>query len=275
MILLLTVLSLCFVLGVVFVSQKSSPPTVHHNEEEHVLARSLLPSSREGAYYFVIVGFTIFLTYTQSGHSDYQEALTTLNRYFGLFALVLLVLTLTPGLIRVYFPLFYFNKFLLTARRSLGLTTFYFAFIHGLLSLYLYFNLSPFTLFTFKFSYKIAAIFGIASLLLLGLMAFFDIPFLLRKFGFKVWKSVHRTIYLAAILAIFHVFIRGTDFQNKMSLFPLTAAFALFIFFALEIFATVIELRKNDKKRPKSLTYFYYFCLAIFLAIGIFLILDY
>lgn len=269
-------LSLSLVIAILLISQKfQSKSKTDFDEEMQVLSREMLPASREFVFYLVIIIVTTVTVFSLKDAQNIKTLLTMLNRYLGLYSLILLFLTLTPGLIRVYLPNFIFNRVLLMARRSFGLSTFFFALAHGILSFYLYFGFSFSTLSNLNLSYQLAALFGATALLMFIFMALLDIPLLLKLVGFRTWKTVHRAIYLASILLVFHVFIRGSDFQNRLGLIALTFSFLFFTFVTLEIFATAIELHKKRAKRLRILSFLYYSALSGFLGLAIFILLQY
>src|SRR5258706_10384106 len=58
-------------------------------------------------------------------------ALTILMRYFGLTALFLIYIVLTPGLLLSFFPRWQYNGLVVHLRRALGVSVFFFVLLHA------------------------------------------------------------------------------------------------------------------------------------------------
>jgi DMSO/TMAO reductase YedYZ heme-binding membrane subunit len=61
--------------------------------------------------------------------------------------------------------------------------------------------------------YVYAFLFGAISLFILTVMTATSFNYAVKKLG-KYWKIIHRFIYLAGFLIVFHVFIIGSDFSS-------------------------------------------------------------
>jgi methionine sulfoxide reductase heme-binding subunit len=192
-------------------------------------------------------------------------------RTFGLTALVFLLIVLTPGLLNIYFPTYGLNSLLINARRSFGWWTFLFAFVHAFLAFFRFYNGSFLTFNILSYPYKLAVIFGAASLLILLVMFITSSQIMVRLLTFRKWKVIHRFIYLAAIFLILHIFLRGSNFNDQQDLvFPCLMIFVCLVFIQLEAGATVLVMLR-DKKTPRLKKLIIYPLLAGVILIAIYL----
>lgn len=120
------------------------------------------------------------------------------TRLLGRYALVLLLLSLVPTAVRIVTG---FDG-LLPVRRSLGLYAFLYAAAHVL----------SFAGLEYRFDLRLIAttvaesrreILGLGAFLILALLAVTSMRGLMKRVG-TAWKTVHRLVYLAAILVVLH-----------------------------------------------------------------------
>ncbi|MFN3308621.1 MAG: sulfite oxidase heme-binding subunit YedZ [Anaerolineales bacterium] len=116
----------------------------------------------------------------------------------GRIAITLLVLTLAVR------PLAHWLKWkmLLTQRRTLGLYTFAYALLHASLFLALDYRFALILILQ-EFVEKPYLWFGVSAFAILLPLAVTSFRYWMRKLG-KNWKRLHRLIYGAAFLAVFH-----------------------------------------------------------------------
>ena len=120
----------------------------------------------------------------------------------GELALRLIILTLV---LSSFAKIKYFRS-LQMIRRMVGLFVFYYAFLHLLTYLILdhYFNWD----FIFKDIIKRPFItLGFLSFVLLIPLVLTSKDSIIKKLTYKVWKNIHKLIYLIAILAVLHFFL--------------------------------------------------------------------
>src|SRR5438445_13553963 len=114
-------------------------------------------------------------------------------------------IVLSPGLIRVYFPKFSLNGLLIYSRRAIGVSTFYFALFHSLLSFLVYFSGSLAAIFSLPFNQFIAILLSTADLSILSLMASTAFNTMVKMLEFKIWTLHHRignVAYIAVSLLL-------------------------------------------------------------------------
>ena len=113
---------------------------------------------------------------------------------------------------------------LLYNRRHLGVTMFFFAAIHGVVSLFQFHALGNKgiieSLFTANLKYNQVGAFpfqvlGFFALIILFLMAITSHDFWLKNLGPKVWKSLHMCVYIAYGLVVLHVVLGILQFNTN------------------------------------------------------------
>lgn len=119
-------------------------------------------------------------------------------RLLGRYALTLLLLTLVPTVIRTITG---FGA-VLQLRRPLGLYAFLYAALHFVAFIGLDFGFR-FGLIATTILQSRREIVGLVALAILALLALTSIRSLMRPLG-RTWKTVHRLVYAAAVLVVFH-----------------------------------------------------------------------
>lgn len=222
---------------------------------------------------FVTIASLVLLLVTFSflAVKSREISVIQLNRALGITALILLIATLLPGLIKVFFPTFKLNSFFLIARRYYGLATFFIALVHAALSFYLFFHLSISGIFLLTPTYQLAFLAGLLAIFVLAVLAISDINFFKNWLGFGHWKALHRTVYLAAILIIFHTFLRGSNFQNNFGLISLTFTYILLTLVVFEVVATMLMMERKQEIKSIFLNIVVYLSLTIILSLTFYL----
>jgi sulfoxide reductase heme-binding subunit YedZ len=155
-----------------------------------------------------------------------------LEQKSGDVALIFLILTLACSPLLAIFgwqgaPL---------ARRSLGLWTFGYAAFHMLVFAWLDFGLS-WALLRDQVAHRPFILLGVSALLILLLLAITTIPLLQRAMGTS-WKWLQRSVYVAALLVVFHFALarKGNIFtlRGDVSL-PLAALLIILLLLVLRI----------------------------------------
>jgi sulfoxide reductase heme-binding subunit YedZ len=122
----------------------------------------------------------------------------TITRLLGRYALTLLLLTLVPTVVRTVTG---FGE-VMRLRRPLGLYAFLYAALHFLAFAGLDFGFRAGLIVTTILESR-REIVGLVALGILGLLALTSIRSLMRELG-KTWKTVHRLVYAAGVLVVFH-----------------------------------------------------------------------
>ncbi len=182
---------------------------------------------------------------------------TLLIRALGSCAFLMLHVVLCIGplcrLDRRWLPLLY-------NRRHLGVMTFTVAALHGLFSLFQFHALGdvdPLTsLFTSNRRFGSLAHFpfellGVASLVVLFLMAATSHDFWLRNLTAPVWKLLHMSVYLAWALLVLHVAL-GVLQAETHPLWTVAVAAGVAIVLGLHLLAAVREMPRDVEYEPQA-----------------------
>lgn len=161
------------------------------------------------------------------------DSVVLLTQRYALTAAIFLYLTLLAG------PLCYSFKFLpfrvqyIKARRALGVSAFYFAFIHANFGFFQ--ALGGFgALTSLSAKHLIAVALGFTALIILTMMAATAFDSMIEKLGFKKWKALHRFVYLVGILVLTHAVLIGSDFQT-INVISVTSYMLIAFLIVLEI----------------------------------------
>lgn len=120
------------------------------------------------------------------------------------------------------------------ARRAIGVSAFYFAFLHS--SIALFGQLGGIgSLGSLPDVFKWALLAGAGALFILGLMAATSFDLIVKKMTYRKWKWLHRFVYFAGVLVILHVWMIGTHMAYAG--YQITALVALGLLLALEFFS--------------------------------------
>jgi methionine sulfoxide reductase heme-binding subunit len=123
-----------------------------------------------------------------------------LTQRTGKYALFFLLLSLACTPINTVFGV----RGVLKVRRPLGLTAFLYAFVHFFLFIGVDYAFNP-RLLQEALLEKPYALVGLAAFSILSILAATSFRWWMRKLG-KLWKTIHRFVYLAAIFVIIHFF---------------------------------------------------------------------
>jgi DMSO/TMAO reductase YedYZ heme-binding membrane subunit len=156
-----------------------------------------------------------------------------LTDIYGIVSIVYLILVMLAGPLYRLYPEFPFKSFYRSSLGGLGISTFYFAFLHSYIGFFRV--LHGFNGLSFlSNNYLLSLIFGLIALLILALMAGTSFTWAMKALG-KKWKTLHRFIYLAGIGIILHTIMVGSDFYDFTK--PV-AAFIILGFTILMLFET-------------------------------------
>ena len=128
-----------------------------------------------------------------------------LNKKFGAVGVILIVINLWIGALVSFLKPFPAKlRFLLRERRFLGVSSGIYLILHFVLYLLKEgLEWEAVTVIPEKFY----LLMGILALSLITLLTITSNDWSLKKLGFKIWKNIHRLVYLAFALILFHVFL--------------------------------------------------------------------
>lgn len=241
---------------------KKIDPKIHFlsdkNDFLQSLSADLSPHIRRYVFIAALIWGLSVLGFLYIISFDKDEFLKGIVRIYGFTSLFLIFLTLTPGMIRTYFPAFILDSLLIKSRRALGICTFIFGFIHGTVAFLYYFSGSMQRISSLPLHYQLAAYFAIAALFIFAVMAITSSDKIVEILGFQKWKIIHRFIYLAFLLSLLHSFIRGTHLNEPFKTFSAIMVFFSLTFVLLEIGSTIafVFTHNSSKTSPKNLIIF-------------------
>lgn len=213
----------------------------------HVVSMTFMTSIRRIIYTISIL-WALFLYYLAAvSNPSTTQALTVLQRYYGFTALALIYVVLTPGLLRVYLPSLPLNALFIKSRRAIGLSLFAFATVHMFLGFFVNLSGSLTGVFLLPIQNQWALLFSVIAYIIFLVMAATSFDGMRRRLGPKGWKMIHRCIYVAAILVIFHAFFIGSHFTNTKAFIPLLVNGVSLFYILLEIGATIIMTSRKKE----------------------------
>ncbi len=119
------------------------------------------------------------------------------------------------------------NSLYIKARRAIGVSAFYFAFLHYLFGIFGVIG-GIMAVFSLPAKYILAISLSYTALIILLLMAMTSFDFMIKFMTFKKWKFLHRFVYIAGIFILIHALLIGEHFQ---SLSPISVIAAILITF--------------------------------------------
>jgi sulfoxide reductase heme-binding subunit YedZ len=174
---------------------------------------------------------------------------TRMEQAFGFISVLLLYIAIFASPLTKVFPNLPFKKEYIHARRAIGVSAFYYAFLHVYIT---FFNqLGGFAgLGYFNATYSLSFLFGIIALGILFIMAATSFDWVIKKMGYKKWKLLHRLVYIATFVLLLHIMLIGPHFTNLSVLGIVTyiATAILVVFEVLRIRISIREARANKAK---------------------------
>lgn len=197
-------------------------------------------------FYILLASISLatILYVTTLGRINDATSLARLEDAYALCAAgsLYLVLSITP--LTELFPTWKGRGQLVKSRRALGVSAFFFATLHAYLTFFKQlggFEGLPYL----SHTYLVAISLSFTALLILLLLVCTSTDGMLRRLGFKKWKSLHRWVYAAAVLVIIHALLLGRDFTTLQGF---TAKFAFVLVTILAFFQASRIDRGMEKK---------------------------
>lgn len=159
--------------------------------------------------------------------------ITRMEQIYGFVALFLLYIAIFASPLTKVFPRLPFSSAYLHARRAIGVSAFYYALLH--VSITFFDQLGGFSgIGYFNTVYATSLIFGLICIAILFIMAITSFDWVIKKMGYKAWKLMHRSVYVATIALLIHIMLIGPHFTPTTPLGVLVyAASALILVFEI------------------------------------------
>lgn len=157
-----------------------------------------------------------------------------LEQTYAFIGLYLLYFAILASPLTKVFPNLPGKDQYLHARRAIGVSAFYFSFLHVYIAFFQ--QLDGFSGIRYlNHTYGISLLLGIFALAVLSIMAATSFDWVVEHMGYKHWKLLHRLVYLASIAVLLHVMLIGPHYDG-----PLT--FLGVITYAAAAFLVVLEI---------------------------------
>lgn len=156
-----------------------------------------------------------------------------IHQTYSFLALIYLYFSLLASPLYSVFPTFPLRGLFIKARRSIGVSAFIFAGLHGYFSfINVIGGLSGLKYLDQNYAIKISL--GSLAFIILLFMTSTSFDKAVALLGPTRWKTLHRFAYLAGVLIIMHVYLIGPHFANRFSPQSIIFFIALVILFLLE-----------------------------------------
>ncbi|MEX0617197.1 MAG: ferric reductase-like transmembrane domain-containing protein [Candidatus Woykebacteria bacterium] len=194
--------------------------------------------------YSILISIVVLTTISAFRDQEVFNYFLVKRAIFGRLALVVLLITLTPGILGRFNIQIKAIRIITLFRRRLGILVFLLAFTHAsLMFLPKIVKIEPFLIPPPTFQ-----IFGILALTILSFMFLTSNNFSVRRLG-PWWKRLHRLVYVALLFILLHTALQRT------SIWSISAG----VFFALEISSLIYAYLKGGsfnnptlKQTPKT-----------------------
>lgn len=162
-----------------------------------------------------------------------SSRLIKLSQYSALLGIAYLYISLLISPFLLFWVEFPYRTHLIRSRRAIGVTGWGFALIHALFGFFGQLGgIAGIPFLTDR--YVLACIVGLISLFIFSALALTSTEGWIRRLGFNRWKLLHRSIYVATLLSVFHTLMLGTHFRSFSTSTPIIFIFCLFFLVAIE-----------------------------------------
>lgn len=197
---------------------------------------------------FWILAVLVVLSVNIAGFIQYQVPpgtlqVTRMEQVYGFVAMLLLYVAILASPLTKLLPRLPFKDAYLHARRAIGVSAFYYAFLHVYITFFD--QLGGFGgIGYFNATYNASFIFGILTLWVLFLMAATSFDWVVKKMSFRKWKILHRFVYFASIALLLHIMLIGPHYTNLSPLGVITYVAA-----AVLVVLEILRIRLNLRQR--------------------------
>ncbi|MEO8691731.1 MAG: ferric reductase-like transmembrane domain-containing protein [Candidatus Saccharimonas sp.] len=172
-----------------------------------------------------------------------------IEQIYGFLALILLYLAILASPLTKVVPKLPGKEAYLHARRAIGVSAFYFAFLHAYISFFQQLNgFGGIKYFNQTFSLSLAG--GVFALSILFIMAATSFDWVVDRMGYKHWKLLHRLVYFASIAVLIHIVLIGTHYGKDFSWPSILTLIAVVFLIVLEVVRILTNI--VNKKRETS-----------------------
>jgi DMSO/TMAO reductase YedYZ heme-binding membrane subunit len=163
---------------------------------------------------------TLIYAYIRAEYSTSNLSYLKLTDIYGLMSFWLLYISLMISPVYTVFTHLKYRQIAIRSRRALGVSSCGFAVLHSQLGFF--YLLDGFNGLAFLGPrYSTYLFFGFIGLIILTLLSLTSFDTLVRKLG-KYWKWLHKLVYVAGLLILFHIYLLGSSFRTTTSISIIT-----------------------------------------------------
>ncbi|HEX3568454.1 MAG TPA: ferric reductase-like transmembrane domain-containing protein [Candidatus Saccharimonadales bacterium] len=171
-----------------------------------------------------------------------------IEQIYGFVSLLLLYIAILASPLLKVFPRLPGKEAYLHARRAIGVSAFYYAFLHVYISFFS--QLNGFAgVHYLNHHYGLSLLLGLFALGVLFIMAATSLDWVVDKMGYKHWKLLHRLVYLASVAVLVHVMLIGPHYSHAVSALGLLTYAAGIFLLALEALRIRQTIRARQGKK--------------------------
>lgn len=227
-----------------------------------------MPHARRIVYGFATLWASALLIFAALRYPTFQTSLPPLLRLYALTALFLLFAVLVPGLFRAFLPRLPLTAVFIRARRAIGVSAFFFSFLHATLAFFVQLGGSIFAVAYLAQPQQTAIALSASAMLVLTALAITSFDRLVSKIGPQQWKRLHRLVYPAIIFLLFHAFLIGSHFANPRAALPVIVSATAMALLVLEASATIVKLLPRRTSMPRMKWYGAWILLILTILLG-------
>jgi methionine sulfoxide reductase heme-binding subunit len=170
-----------------------------------------------------------------------------IEQVFGFLSLLLLYTAILASPLTKVFPKLPGKDAYLHARRAIGVSAFYYAFLHVYITFFQQLN-------GFKgikylnHTYSLSLLAGVFALAVLCIMASTSFDWVVSHMGYKHWKLLHRLVYLASLAVLLHIMLIGPHYDQGLTFLGVLTYMAAAALIILEI----ARIRLNAIKKKST-----------------------
>lgn len=177
--------------------------------------------------------------------NDFDKSLSELNKVSALAAIGLISVAFILGPLSRMFPKTFAK--ILWWRKTVGLSGFAFALLHSIYAIAIIYQLDLDKM-LFSNPKALGFVSGLIALLILFLMSITSTAEAVKKMGYKKWKMLQRTGYIALFLAIIHFIVLEIKPEKGFDVRPYGTLFLFIALIALILRILIIFLKLPEKK---------------------------
>lgn len=170
-----------------------------------------------------------------------------IEQTYGFLSLALLYAAILASPLTKVFPKLPGKDAYLHARRAIGVSAFYYAFLHVYITFFQ--QLDGFSGVKYlNHTYSLSLLAGVFALGVLFIMAATSLDWVVDYMGFKRWKLLHRLVYFASLAILLHIVLIGPHYDEGFSLLGGLTYLATVFLIVLEVLRIRLTIVQRKTK---------------------------